>query len=134
MSSPVSNIRAWDFFNLNNMRAEDIVDRLNDYIKDVRKSKNINSKDFLVLHRTINQLKPNAYKEYIYRLLYVTNRDSDVILEVNHTDKVTNESEENKMINFLDKEFFINVFNLRETHEWSQIINGVFEGWNIKIG
>lgn len=116
------------------MRAEDIVDRLNDYIKDVRKSKNINSKDFLVLHRTINQLKPNAYKEYIYRLLYVTNRDSDVILEVNHTDKVTNESEENKMINFLDKEFFINVFNLRETHEWNQIINGVFEGWNTKIG
>ena len=110
------------------MKAEDLVEALNIYIVQTRKSNNIDAKGHLVLQRNIQENSVfKAYKTYLYTLWFVVNRKKYKVFTVSLTNKVLDGQEEG-MIKDMDNRLGIALFELIDTEYYKQILKDEYYG------
>lgn len=110
------------------MNAEDIVQGLNNHIKEVRKINNIDSRGHLVLVRSIDTNRSfKAYKTYKSVLYFVNNKHKYKVFVCSLTAKVL-QGQEDKMKEDIDIEFLQSLFNFLQTEYYNKIINGEYNG------
>ena len=103
----------------NNMKLEDIIDTLNQYITDLRKQQEINEKGYFTILRT--SLTPSSFtkaiKTFNITLYYSTNKINTVIKECSLTDKITTDPQELKLQISLEQLMVEYIFKLLQDKE-----------------
>lgn len=99
------------------MKAEDIIEGLNQFIESKREAAGIRVKGFFVLQR---EIIPNptfkAYKEFKATLWYVKGSKRDRVIVVNITKKAVDISSEESVTREVNKELSIKLFELVSTN------------------
>lgn len=110
------------------MNAEDIVQILNNSIKETRKIKKIESNSHLVLLVTIDSNRPfKVYKTYKYTLYFINNKHKYKVFSSSLTAKVL-KGQEDKMKKDIDTKFMYSLFDFLQTEYYNLIINGEYKG------
>ena len=95
------------------MKAEDIIEGLNQFIEAKRTILNVKAKGFFVLQReVIPHPTFKAYKEYISTLWYVKGSKRDKILRASAIKKVVDTSSELAVTKEVNRELSIQLFEL----------------------
>lgn len=110
------------------MKAEDIIEGLNQSIEDKRDALKIKATGHLVLQRTV---KPHqtfkAYKEYEFIVWFVKGGKKYRVITVKETAKVIDGQEET-MIRRMNVELSRLIFNWIGSDFYEQVINGEYNG------
>ena len=109
------------------MKAEDIIEGLNNHIESTRNRLGLRSTGHLVLQRVVTQNTTfKAYKTYEVTLWYVDKQRKVKILSVNNTSKVI-EGHDESIQRKLNIELCTLIFNWMESDNYLEILQGRYD-------
>ena len=110
------------------MKAEDIIEGLNQSIEDKRDALKIKATGHLVLQRTVTPHQTfKAYKEYKFVVWFVKDGKKYRVIRLTWTTKVLDGQEET-MIRRMNVELSRLIFNWIGSDFYEQVINGEYNG------
>jgi hypothetical protein len=110
------------------IKAEDLINYLNNYITSKRETLSIDKKGHLVLHKSsTNHPTIKIYKEYKYTLWYYDKSKTYEVLSFSIAERVLKGQEED-IINRMNKNLCLQIFELIESEYFNQIIKGEYYG------
>lgn len=116
------------------MRIEDVVNALNDYIKEQREAFSLSNKTFLVLHKSVTPHSTfKAYKHFEYSIWCI---DKDFKYRwINHAKdcKAINQQEVDFVCREMEVGLCKSLFALAADGELTPIIDGRIKEWNNEI-
>ena len=107
------------------MRVEDIIECFNKYIDSVRTIKGFNKDSFLKAHKTITCASVRLYKTFEVTVWFIKGRTRYKVLTVSITDRVPTDQED-KMWTRVEMLLLKQLFSLRDTDKYTQIITGEY--------
>lgn len=110
------------------MSIESIIESINSHIEDIRKSKNIDTKGHLILHKTVLPHSTfKAYKTYTYTVWFIKEELRKAVINISLCEN-TAKVEEKSIIYRLEKLLFKEILNLFDNRElYKRIIEGTYK-------
>ena len=106
------------------MRIEDVVESLNQYIEDIRKSKLLEAKSFLVLKRHIEPSE-QAYKVAIVEIFVVNGPTNYILTTHSYQGRLVSSQEEEVLLD-LERQVVKTLFGIVNTDIFDKIVKGEY--------
>ena len=108
------------------MRIEDVVESLNQYIEDIRKSKLLEAKSFLVLKKHIEPSEHfKAYKVAIVEIFVVNGPTNYILTTHSYQGRLVSSQEEEVLLD-LERQVVKTLFGIVNTDIFDKIVKGEY--------